>query len=242
MIWRRSNNESCEINDTKDPDVDFEQLVNQAEEEENEDWGLPPDLRRMVEQEEREVKLHREAIEVMNLGIGGEKKEVKVDTCMSENVRDDLVILLRDYQDIFTWSYQDMPGLSSKIVQHKLPLNPECSLVKQKLRTMKPEMSLKIKKEVKKQFDAGFLAIARYPEWVANIVSVPKKDGKVWMCVDYRDLNRASPKDNFPLPYIDVLVDNTSSFSLFSFMDGFLGYNQIKMTLKDMEKTTFITL
>jgi len=133
----------------------------------------------MVEQEEREVKLHREAIEVMNLGIGGEKKEVKVDTCMSENVRDDLVILLRDYQDIFTWSYQDMPGLSSKIVQHKLPLNPECSLVKQKLRTMKPEMSLKIKKEVKKQFDAGFLAIARYPEWVANIVSVPKKDGKV---------------------------------------------------------------
>jgi len=62
------------------------------------------------------------------------------------------------------------------------------------------------------------------------------------MCVDYRDLNRASPKDNFPLPYIDVLVDNTSSFSLFSFMDGFLGYNQIKMTLKDMEKTTFITL
>ena len=72
-----------------------------------------------------------------------------------------------------------MPGLSSDIVQHKLPLNPECSPVKQKLRRMKPEMSLKINKEVKKQFDAGFLAVARYREWGANIVPVPKKDGKV---------------------------------------------------------------
>ena len=90
---------------------------------------------------------------------------------------------------------------------------------------MKFEMSLKIKEEVKRQFEAGFLAIAWYPEWVANIVSVPKKDGKVWMCVDYRDLNRASPKDNFPLPNIDILVDNTTNFALFSFMDGFSGYN-----------------
>ena len=58
---------------------------------------------------------------------------------------------------------------------------------------MKPEM-LKIKKEVKKQFDARFLEIAKYPEWVENIVSVPKKDGKVKMCVDYRDLNQASQR------------------------------------------------
>ena len=118
-----------------------------------------------------------------------------------------------------------MSGLSSKIVQHKLPLNPECSLVKQKLRRMKFEMSLKIKEEVKKQFDTDFLAVFRYPEWVANIMPVSKKGGKVRMCVDYRDLNRASPKDNFPLLHIDVLIDNMTSFALFSFMDGFLSYN-----------------
>jgi len=62
------------------------------------------------------------------------------------------------------------------------------------------------------------------------------------MCVDYRDLNRASPKDNFPLPHIDILVENKANFSMFSFMDGFLGYNQIKMAPKDMEKMTFVTL
>jgi len=62
------------------------------------------------------------------------------------------------------------------------------------------------------------------------------------MCVYYRDLNRASPKDNFSLPHIDILMDNTTSFALLSFMEGFLGYNQIKMAPKDMEKTTFVTL
>ena len=72
-----------------------------------------------------------------------------------------------------------MPGLNPDIVQHRLPLNPKCSSVKQKLRRMKPEMFLKIKEEVKKKFDAGFLAVARYLEWVANIVPVPKKNGKV---------------------------------------------------------------
>ncbi|KAA0043021.1 RNA-directed DNA polymerase-like protein [Cucumis melo var. makuwa] len=97
-------------------------------------------------------------------------------------------------------------------------------------------MLIKIKEEVKKQFEAGFLAVAKYPILVANIVPVPKKDGKVRMCVDYRDLNRASLKDNFPLPHIDVLVDNTAGFSTFSFMDGFSGYNQIKMAPEDQEK------
>jgi hypothetical protein len=102
-------------------------------------------------------------------------------------------------------------------------------------------MAMKINEEVQKQWDAGFLAVASYPPWVANIVPVPKKDGKVRMCVDYRDLNRASPKDDFPLPHIDVLVDNTAQFSVYSFMDGFSGYNQIRMAPEDMEKTTFIT-
>jgi len=175
------------------------------------------------------VKPHQEQTKIVNLGVSEERKEVKVGTSMSTNVRDDLVALLWDYQDIFAWSYQDMHGLSLDIVQHRLPLNPECSTVKQKLRRMKPEMPLKIKEEVKKQFDVGFLAIAQYPEWVANIIPVPKKDGKVWMCMDYRDLNRASPKDNFPLLHIDILIDNTANFSLFSFMDGFSGYNQIRM-------------
>ena len=71
----------------------------------------------------------------------------------------------------------------------------------------------------------GFLITIAYFDWVANIVPMPKKEGKVRMCVDYRDLNRASLKDNFPLPYIETVIANTTTNMFFSFMDGFLGYN-----------------
>ena len=80
-----------------------------------------------------------------------------------------------------------------------------------------------------------------YPEWLANAVPLSKKDGKVRMSVDFQDLNKASPRDDFPLPHIDILIDNTVGHALLSFMDGFSGYNQIKMAPEDMEKTSFIT-
>ena len=89
--------------------------------------------------------------------------------------------------------------------------------------------------------NVGFLTAIAYSDWVANIVLVPKKDGKVRICVEYRDLNRASPKDNFPLPYIDTLIDNTMTNMFFSFMYGFLGYIQINMVEEDRAKTTFTT-
>ncbi|GAU31576.1 hypothetical protein TSUD_53990 [Trifolium subterraneum] len=170
-----------------------------------------------------------------------EKKEIKIGASLEASVKERVIVLLREYVDIFAWSYQDMPGLDPEIVEHHLPLKPECSPVKQKLRRTHPDMALKIKEEVQKQIDAGFLITSEYPQWLANIVPVPKKDGKVRMCVDYRDLNRASPKDDFPLPHIDVLVDSTAKSKVFSFMDGFSGYNQIKMAVEDREKTAFIT-
>ncbi|RVW84878.1 Retrovirus-related Pol polyprotein from transposon opus [Vitis vinifera] len=83
--------------------------------------------------------------------------------------------------------------------------------------------------------------MVEYPEWLANVVPVPKKDSKVRVCVDFRDLNKASPKDDFPLPHIDMLVDSTAGHSMLSFMDGFSRYNQILMAPEDMEKTSFIT-
>ena len=98
-----------------------------------------------------------------------------------------------------------------------------------------------IKEEIMKQHNVSFLKVILYPEWLANIVPVPKKDGRVRMCIDYWDLNKASPKDDFPLPHIDVLVDNTAGHKMLSFMDDFLGYNQIRMAEEDMEKMSFIT-
>ena len=206
----------------------FELPVEDTENDYDEDCEPPPELLRLVEQETREIKPHEEILETVNLGEDGEEKHVKIGTSLTKEMQEQLCSLLREFKDVFAWSYQDMTGLDPDIVQHKLPLKPECSPIKQKLRRMKPEMTLKIKEEVEKQFNAGFLAVVKYPQWVANVIPVLKKGGKVRMCVDYWDLNRASPKDDFPLPHIDTLVDNTATSSLYSFMDGFSGIIKLR--------------
>ena len=142
--------------------------------------------------------------------------------------------------DVFAWSYEDMPGLDSSIVQHHLPILPHARLVKHKLRRLHPRWSFQVKEEIQKQLSVGFLSVVEYLEWLANVVPVPKNDVKVSVCVDFHDLNKVSPKDNFPLPHIDMLVDSTAGHSMLSFMDGFSRYNQIMMASEDMEKTSFI--
>uniref|UniRef100_A0A2N9HTF4 Reverse transcriptase domain-containing protein n=1 Tax=Fagus sylvatica TaxID=28930 RepID=A0A2N9HTF4_FAGSY len=208
----------------------------------DEEIELPSDILEALERQDEGSKPNIEELEIINLADEGEEpREVKIGTRCTTEQKEALIALLREFHEIFAWSYQDMPGLDTDIVVHKIPLKPECKPVKQALRRMKPEVILKIKEEVEKQLKAGFLSTVTYSDWVANIVPVPKKDGKVRMCVDYRDLNRASPKDNFPLPHIDTLVDNTATNAVFSFMDGFSGYNQIKMAEEDKSKTAFVT-
>jgi len=105
----RSDDESCEGTNIEDPTVDFEREADRLEDEEDKDMGFSPELERMVAQEDWEMKPHQEEMEIVNLGVGKERKEVKVDTGMTAPIHDELVALLRAYQDIFAWSYQDMP-------------------------------------------------------------------------------------------------------------------------------------
>ncbi|XP_039169970.1 uncharacterized protein LOC120294106 [Eucalyptus grandis] len=193
------------------------------------------------EHHEKPKVLTSEQTVTINLSDDEDPKEIKIGANLPKDEAEHLTQLLKEYQDIFAWTYADMPGLDPSIVEHCLPTNPDMRPKKQKLRRTKPELSKKIEEEVMKLLKVGFIEVSQYPEWVANIVPVMKKDGRVRVCVDYRDLNKASPKDDFPLPHIDVLVDSTAGFELFSFMDGFFGYNQIRMKDEDKEKTAFIT-
>ncbi|RVW87539.1 Transposon Ty3-G Gag-Pol polyprotein [Vitis vinifera] len=180
-------------------------------------------------------------VETVDFGTEDHPRELKIGSPLSTDERDRLIHLLRSYLDVFAWSYEDMLGLDPSIVQHHLPILPHVRPVKQKLRRLHPRWSLQVKEEIQKQLNVGFISVVEYPEWLANVVPVPKKDGKVRVCVDFRDLNKASPKDDFPLPHIDLLVDSTAGHSMLSFMDGFSGNNQILMAPEDMEKTAFIT-
>nr|KYP45002.1 Retrovirus-related Pol polyprotein from transposon 412 family [Cajanus cajan] len=95
--------------------------------------------------------------------------------------------------------------------------------------------------KVQKLLQAKFIREVTYTTWLANVVLVKKANGKWRMCTGYTDLNKACPKDVYPLPCIDWLIDGASVHTIFSFLDAYYGYNQIKMHLADKEKTTFIT-
>ena len=113
--------------------VDFKRVVYAGEfsnKEDMENDDLPLDLLRLVEQDERQILPHQEITEVINLGTEEEKKEVKIGTTLSPATRKELIDLLQDYNDVFAWSYQDMLGLDTDIVVHRLPLREKCMPVK----------------------------------------------------------------------------------------------------------------
>ena len=105
---------------------------------------------------------------------------------------------------------------------------------------MNPKKAPAIKAEVEKLLKVGFIYPVPLTEWVSNPVPVTKKEGAIRVCTDFRDLNLACPKDNYPIPFIDQIIDDCAGSEIFSFMDGFSGYNQIQIKPEDQHKTAFI--
>ena len=93
--------------------------------------------------------------------------------------------MLREFKDSFAWSYDDMPGIDPDLVEHRLILKPGAVAVKQKLRRFLPHIALKMKEKIDKLHKAKFIRVVLYPLWVANIVPVMKKDGRVRICIDF---------------------------------------------------------
>ena len=166
----------------------------------------------------------KELIEV-NLNKEGKESMVKIRKGLLEEERRRLITLLKEYEDDFGWDYEEMPGLDAMVVTHKLNVDPKAKPVKQPPRKYRLDVEEKIKAEVNKLLKVGFIEEIICLEWLANIVLVKKKGGQIRICVDFRDLNRACPKDEFPLPNVDILVDTTTIHEHFSFMYGYSGYD-----------------
>uniref|UniRef100_A0A2N9JBP4 Reverse transcriptase domain-containing protein n=1 Tax=Fagus sylvatica TaxID=28930 RepID=A0A2N9JBP4_FAGSY len=161
-----------------------------------------------------------EELEVIVLDDDEPRKTTSIGTKMDGTIREAMINFLKSNLDVFAWMHDDMPGIDPATICHKLNA---------------------ISDEVEKLLTAGFIREVFYPDWLANVVMVKKANGKWRMCVDFTDLNKACPKDSFPLPRIDQLVDSTAGHRLLTFMDAFSGYNQIMMDDADQEKTSFIT-
>ena len=160
---------------------------------------------------------------------------------MKEKMRKDFVQFLIKSIDVFAWSHDDMLGIDPSVITHWLNVYPSSKPVHQKKKVFTPERDKAIKEKIQKLTTTQFIWEVYYPDWLVNVVMVKKANGKWRMCIDFTDLNKACPKDSYPLPCIDRLVDSTAGHQLLSFMDAFSGYNQIKMDEADQEKTSFIT-
>jgi len=148
--------------------------------------------------------------------------------------------LFKEFRDVFTWYYEEMPGIDPSIVQHEIKTYENAKLVRQRLRPVNPRKAAAIKAKVEKLLKAGFIYHVPLTDWVSNPVPVDKKKGTIRVCIDFRDLNKACSKDNYPTPFIDQIIDECVGNEIFSFMDGFSCYNQISIRPEDQHKTTFI--
>lgn len=111
--------------------------------------------------------------------------------------------------------------------------------MKQHPRWFAPEITLKIKQEIERLLKSHFFRSTRYVEWLANIVPVIKKNGTLRICIDFTDLNNVTPKDEYSMPVVEMLVDSAVGFEYLSMLDGYSGYNQILIDEDDVPKTTF---
>ena len=126
-----------------------------------------------------------------------------------------------------------MPGLDIDLIMHHLSISPDVKPVKKKLRKMQPHVALLVKEKLEKLLSANIIRAIDYVEWISNIVPVSKHDKSIRVCTDFRDLNKECPKDDFPLPNIDMIVDMTTGYEMYSLMDGFFRYKQIKIAPTD---------
>ena len=139
--------------------------------------------------------------------------------------REQLVEFLRKNVDVFAWDAYEAPGIDPNFICHHLNVNPAITSKRQPPRHPSKEHADAVKNEVTKLKQVGAIKEVFYHQWLTNIVVVKKKTGKWCVCVDFTDLNKACPKNPFPMPRIDQLVDATVGHSRMSFLDAFQGYH-----------------
>ena len=152
------------------------------------------------------VKPIENAVEDRNIGTEENPKIIKLSKKLPEKEKEEYVKLMKKYTDVFAWSYEDLKEYDTSIIQHTIPIKPGEKPFKQKLRRINPKLLPIIEKEIKKLFDAKIIVTLRFSKWVANLVPVRKKNGEIRLCIDFRNLNKVSMKDNYPLPKMDHLL------------------------------------
>jgi hypothetical protein len=128
---------------------------------------------------------------------------------------------------MFDWSYEEIPSIDPRIIEHEIKTYPDAKSIHQKIHPTNPRKATTIKAEVEKLLQDVSIYPIQLTQWVSNPIPFNKKQGTIHVCTNFHDLNKACPKENFPTPFVDQIVDECTGCESFSFMDGFSRYNQI---------------
>ncbi|XP_058788037.1 uncharacterized protein LOC131662300 [Vicia villosa] len=164
--------------------------------------------------------LAQDPLEEIDLGDGPTKRVIYISAKLDPKMKNRLVELLKKNRDCFAWDYDEIPGLKRDLVELKLPIKDGKKPIKQTPRRFTPEILLKIKKEVERLLRCNFIRTTR-------------------VCIDFRDLNAATRKDEYPMHVAEMLVDSAAGYEYLSMFDGYSGYNQIFIAEEDVSKTAF---
>ncbi|XP_035830036.1 uncharacterized protein LOC110906998 [Helianthus annuus] len=169
------------------------------------------------------------------------EQTVTLGPAMSDLTRAALKKLLHDNMDVFAWTPADMVGVPRHIAEHRLNVSEDAKPVVHAKRHLGDIKHDAMKEQVLELLNAGIIREVRYQTWVASPVMVKKPNGSWRMCVDYKDLNKACPRDCYALPDIDEKIDSLATFRWKCFLDCYKGYHQVQMAVQDEDKTAFRT-
>jgi len=164
------------------------------------------------------------SLRVKNVEFGPERT-LNINSSLSTSQENELCSLLNNHLDAFAWSYKEMKGVHPSVCTHHIYIKEDCKPVRQPQRRMNPALKYIVKEELQKLLDTGFIYPISDSEWVSPLVLVPKKNRKWRICVVYRELNKATKKDHFPLRFIDQVLYGLAGKKFFSFLDGLSRYN-----------------
>jgi hypothetical protein len=176
-----------------------------------------------------------------NLGSKNDPIMIKIGEGTSPAKRESTIKCIQEYKDIFAWTYDDLKAYKGDIIQHTIHLKEGAKPFRKKLRHINPKLDPQIQKKLQKMVDANIIGLIIYSSWMANLVVVRKKSGDIRLSVEFRNLNKLSLKDNYPLPNMEHLIQRGTRVGMMSMLDGFSGYNQVLVKKEGQLKTSFTT-
>jgi hypothetical protein len=171
--------------------------------------------------------LDKEQVRLLNVGTETEPTYLKVNTHLDQALAQEAEELFWEYKDVFAWTYKDLKGIPPSVALHRIELDKDVPPAHQAHYRMNPNNANIIKQDVDKFLKAGFIKPVEEATWLSPIVIVPKKNGKLRICIDYRKLNAATKKDPYPLPFTEEVLDAMAGHAMYTFLDGHSGYYQI---------------